>query len=284
MRLNFIPLMCIVLILTACQDTEGSSTGGGGAGDPLALSSPAPVARQMPTSPPSRKGTTIRSSSVRVETAQPTRPQTAPAASETEEPSPAFTVCSPLVDTPLEELSQIVSDPYRPPPPGSEARHHGVDFAYFRRYGRAAIEGAGIQSVLNGQVAASIVDSFPYGNMLIIETPGSLLPPELADRISISAGESLYTLYAHMERPPKLRLGDSLKACQPLGNVGKSGNAGGAHLHLEARLGPAGTRFSGMAYYKVWATDEQRDNYLLWRTSGIYRHFDPMTLLTGVPK
>lgn len=284
MRFRLILLVCMILILAACQDSEGSSTGGGGADDPPPLLSTTTVNRQAPTSLPSRKGTTLRSNDLPVETADPTQPQSAPMAPDTEEPAPAFSVCSPLVDTPLEELSQIVSEPYRPPPPNSEARHHGVDFAYFRRYDRAAIEGAGIQSVLNGQVAASIVDSFPYGNMLILETPGSLLPPELADRISMGAGESLYTLYAHMERPPALRLGDSVRACQPLGNVGKSGNAGGSHLHLETRLGPAGTRFSGMAYYKVWATDEQRENYLLWRTSGTYRHFDPLTLWTSDPK
>jgi len=154
-----------------------------------------------------------------------------------------------------------------------------VDFAYFHRFNRVAIEGAGIQSVLKGQVAAAIVDSFPYGNMLIIETPGAALPPGLAGLIQIAAGESLYVLYAHMERPPALRLGDNVETCQSLGTVGKSGNAGGAHLHLETRLGPSGTRFKSMSYYKVWATDEQRSNYLLWRTSGTYRHFDPMTVL-----
>jgi murein DD-endopeptidase MepM/ murein hydrolase activator NlpD len=177
-------------------------------------------------------------------------------------------------------LRLIVSDPYRPPPEGSEARHHGMDFAYFHKFERAAIEGAGIQSVLDGQVAAAIVDSFPYGNMLIIETPLQALPATLRELIQISAGESLYVLYAHMERPPEARLGDSVRACQPLGAVGKSGNAGGAHLHLEARLGPAGTRFAGMGYYKAWASDEQRANYLLWRISGTYRHFDPMILLS----
>jgi murein DD-endopeptidase MepM/ murein hydrolase activator NlpD len=200
-----------------------------------------------------------------------------------EPPLSPFTICSPLVDTPLEDLPQIVADPYRPPPPGSELRHHGVDFAYFHRFDRAAIEGAGMQSVLKGQVAAAIVDSFPYGNMLIIETPGATLPASLAAHIQIAQGESLYVLYAHMERPPALRLGENVDACQSLGTVGKSGNAGGAHLHLETRLGPSGTRFASMGYYKAWASEEQRANYLLWRTSGTYRHFDPMTVLSYQP-
>lgn len=194
-------------------------------------------------------------------------------------PQPEPRLCSPLADTPLEQLSTIIADPYRPPPPGSEARHHGLDFSYYRKFNRATIEGAGIQSVLEGFVAAVIADRFPYGNMVIIETPASLLPSKMAALIQMGEGESLYVLYAHMERPAALRLGDNVEACQPLGKVGRSGNAGGPHLHLEMRLGPAGARFAGMAYYLPWASQEERENYVLWRTSGLFRHFDPMLIL-----
>jgi len=61
--------------------------------------------------------------------------------------------------------------------------------------------------------------------------------------------------------------------------VGMSGNAGVPHLHIETRIGPAGARFSGMRFYDTLATQQERDNYLLWRTSGVYRHFNPMDLL-----
>jgi len=226
-----------------------------------------------------RKGSTIRPTKDPSKATQPARSTKPSPIPKNEAPPTPFKICSPLADTPLDDLSQIIADPYRPPPPGSELRHHGVDFAYFHRFNRAAIEGAGVQSVLKGQVAAAIVDSFPYGNMLIIETPGAALPAQLASQIQIAKGESLYVLYAHMERPPALQLGDNVEACQSLGTVGKSGNAGGAHLHVETRLGPSGSRFKSMSYYKAWATDEQRSNYLLWRTSGTYRHFDPMTVL-----
>ncbi len=265
-------------MLAACQESESNSTGGGGA-DQSIPSAVSIEPRLTPSSVP-RKGSTIRSTKVPVAATQPARSKKPAPVHKTEAPPPPFKICSPLIDTPFEDLSQIIADPYRPPPPGSELRHHGVDFAYFHRFDRAAIEGAGIQSVLKGLVAAAIVDSFPYGNMLIIETPGVALPAQLASQIQIGAGESLYVLYAHMERPPALRLGDNVESCQSLGTVGKSGNAGGAHLHLETRLGPSGTRFTGMAYYKAWATDEQRSNYLLWRTSGTYRHFDPMTVFS----
>jgi hypothetical protein len=63
-----------------------------------------------------------------------------------------------------------------------------------------------------------------------------------------------------------------------LDTVGKSGNAGVAHLHLEARLGPADSRFTSMAYYIESASDEERQAYRLWRTSGVYRSFDPLLL------
>jgi hypothetical protein len=33
-----------------------------------------------------------------------------------------------------------------------------------------------VQSVLAGTVAISLVEKFPYGNMVIVETPGDQLP------------------------------------------------------------------------------------------------------------
>lgn len=276
--------LSLIILLAACQDAEAGSdgsTGGGGAEPPVPTLQT--VSQSVATAAPSRKGSTLRATALPLRATQLSRAASNFPAVETDVPLPPFSTCSPLVETPLDDLHLIVADPYRPPPPGSELRHHGVDFAYFHRFDRAAIEGAGVQSVLKGQVAAAIVDSFPYGNTLIIETPGASLPAALASQIQIAPGESLYVLYAHMERPPALRLGDTVDACQPLGNAGKSGNAGGAHLHLETRLGPSGTRFASMGYYKAWASEEQRANYLLWRTSGTYRHFDPMTVLSYRP-
>jgi murein DD-endopeptidase MepM/ murein hydrolase activator NlpD len=268
----------MLLLLVACQQSVESPTGGGGVGEAQAPFPTAPVPTFTLPVAPAHKGSTIRIPYLLVEPTQPAKTPKPSASPQTEAPLPAFKICSPLVDTPTEELHQIISDPYRPPPVGSDARHQGVDFAYFHKFDRAAIEGAGIESVLRGRVAAAVVDSFPFGNMVIVETPGTFLPRELSQLIQIGAGESLYLLYAHMERPPSLRLGESVEACQPLGLVGKTGNSGGAHLHLEARLGPEGSRFASMSYYKAWATDEQRANYLLWSTSGTFRHFDPMLL------
>jgi len=203
-----------------------------------------------------------------------------PSPTPTATPTPIpFRICSPLDIHDLDELPEIISDPYRPPPPGKEERHHGVDFSYYRRGERTTIQGVGVQSVFSGRVIAAIPDSFPYGNVVIIETVYEDLPAELAAELEISPGESIYTLYAHMDQAPLVTLGDTVLACQPLGQVGVSGNAYEPHLHLEMRLGAPGAEFSIMGFYKADDTAEERSNYVLWRTSGEFRHFDPMRVL-----
>jgi murein DD-endopeptidase MepM/ murein hydrolase activator NlpD len=130
-----------------------------------------------------------------------------------------------------------------------------------------------------GVTAASISDSFPYGNFAIIETPFIDLPDSLTARLQIKPGESLYALYAHLERTPMVPLGEYVPACHPLGSVGKSGNAGVTHLHLETRIGKSGAKFPVMSNYLKETTPEEEQYYNLWRTSSEFRHFDPMELL-----
>jgi murein DD-endopeptidase MepM/ murein hydrolase activator NlpD len=191
-----------------------------------------------------------------------------------------FAICTPLEKHELGDLPGIVSDPYHPPPMGKDDRHQGVDFSYYRRGDRLSIAGVVVQSVLAGKVAAAISESFPFGNLVIIETPNEILPVEVKEKFGIKPDESLYLLYAHLQDPPPVRLGAQIQACQPIGAVGKSGNAGVAHLHLETRIGPAGVQFPEMGYYRAEATADQKRYYTLWRTSGIFRHFDPMALLS----
>ncbi len=192
--------------------------------------------------------------------------------------TPIMPACSPLAGHSIQELLEIISAPYDPPPPGKEERHHGVDFAYYRRGERESILGVEVQAVLPGRVAMSLADSFPYGNVVIIETPGEYLPVNLITSLEMSKGESLYILYAHLGQPPLVTAGEQVDICQLLGYVGKSGNAGVAHLHLEARLGPPGISFTGMAYYSTRVTPVEKGNYERWRTSGDFRHFDPLRL------
>ena len=192
-------------------------------------------------------------------------------------------MCSPLPLHPLEELPTIIGDPYKPPPPGKEERHHGIDFGYWHYKDRDSMLGEPLQAVLSGKVAASIVDRYPYGNMVMIETKAEDLPPEVAELIKILPGESLYILFAHMNKSPLVNLGETVKSCQLLGEVGMSGNTDIPHLHMETRLGPAGAIFESMRFYDTHATQEEMDNYVRWRTGGEFRHFDPMRLFIFRP-
>jgi len=199
----------------------------------------------------------------------------------TQTPAPTIQlqVCSPLEEHSIDELAEIVSAPYDPPPPGKEERHHGVDFSYYRRGERSSIEGVGIQALFPGKVAASLVDTFPYGNLVIIETPAVALPAWILERVELGLDESLYTLYAHLGELPLVSLGEDVESCQLIGYVGLSGNAVEPHLHLEARRGPAGVTFEGMSYYSTQTTEGERANYERWRTGGEFVHFNPMLLL-----
>ena len=196
----------------------------------------------------------------------------------TPSPLPDSGLCSPLDGHSLAELPEIVSAGYDPPPPGKEQRHHGLDFSYYRRGERLSILGVGVRAILPGRVAMSLADSFPYGNVLIIETPYESLSEDIIKITGLGAGQSLYSLYAHFDQPPLATSGQEVEACQALGYVGSSGNAGVPHLHLETRLGPAGVTFDGMAYYSTQTTPEERANYERWRTSGDFQHFDPMLI------
>lgn len=214
-------------------------------------------------------------------------PRTPPSTS-TQSPIPTKTeipinVCSPVADETITTLFEIITNPFGNPPLGREDLHHGVDFAYYRRGDKMSIEGEIIQSILSGVVSASVNDRLPYGNMVIIETPRKLLSNLIINKFGIAEGESLFALYAHMGQLPKVGLGDYVTCGQGLGTVGKSGyNIVNPHLHLETRIGPAGTSFSGMAFYDTSALIEEMDNYKRWRTSGDFRNIDPMVIFQEI--
>jgi murein DD-endopeptidase MepM/ murein hydrolase activator NlpD len=193
-------------------------------------------------------------------------------------PQPQSQVCSPLSIHPLQELPEIIGDPYDPPRPGREERHHGIDFAYYHYKDRDSMLEEPVQTILPGIVASVIEGLYPYGNMVMIEVARKDLPTDLVARIEIEKDESLYVLYAHLNQAPLVKLGDQVEACQPIGEVGMSGNTDIPHLHLETRVGPAGQMFESMSFYDTRASQEEMDNYMLWRTSDIFRHFDPMKL------
>ena len=236
-----------------------------------------------PTQTPSVVLTNFYITDQETETAVPTKTVTATQAAPVIDVSStpiqfALQVCSPLAWETIPELFEIVSDPYKPPPPGrAEERHHGVDFSHYSRKGFSSIEGETVQAILPGVVAASIRDRLPYGNMVIIETAYSSLPTEFTRLIELGKNQALYVLYAHFRQAPEVDLGDTVDCGQKLGEVGAVGyNVVNAHLHMETRVGPPGAVFASMAFYTTTASVEEMENYTRWRTGGEFLHFDPM--------
>jgi len=221
--------------------------------------------------------------------------------------TPRVEVCSPLQGIALDELPQIVTNPFNPPRPGEDDGHHGVDLAFYRHGDQVGMLGLPVLSVLSGTVAGAIKDRQPYGNMLIIETPLESVPPAWSGILQLPAPvptvtppnltcpkqaaftnldinrRSLYLLYAHLNQPTTLKPGQDVTCGQPVGGVGTTGMSVNPHLHLEVRIGPAGARFDSMAHYIGDATNQEMLNYCTWRVSGLFQMIDPMKLLSLKP-
>ena len=188
-------------------------------------------------------------------------------------------LCSPLGGYTFAELPGIESQSFIPPRPGKDDGHHGVDFAHWQYKDRVSLEGADVQSVLSGGVAAVVSEKYPYGNMIIVETPYDQLPQALLAQYTLHSTQSLYLLYAHLKQPSPYKMGDPVACGEMIGIVGNTGASGNPHLHLETRIGPAGVTFASMEYYKTTSTDEERANYERWRFLGDFILYDPWILL-----
>lgn len=212
-------------------------------------------------------------------------------------------VCSPLAGVNLDQLAGMIVNPYHPPQPGSDDPHQGLDLANLSSPTGIALSGMTVHGVLAGKVAGVTQDRFPYGNMLIVETQldetvlsqlttlvlptplperlprGALTCPELK-ALPAAANEprSLYILYAHMQNPPIFTPGDDISCGQEIGAIGDSGNALNPHLHIEARVGPAGQTFASMAHYDPSADYGEMAAYCTWRVSGVYQTVNPECL------
>jgi hypothetical protein len=227
--------------------------------------------------------------------------------SSTPSATPGVQVCSPLEGIPLANLPELVSNPYAPPPPGSDDPHHGVDLALLDTTTRIALAGHPVQAALPGIVAGAIRERFPYGNAVLVETPldelpaaslaalalptpGSVqlshpvltCPTPLASLPAEDAPRSLYLLYAHLLEPPEVMSGEALACGASMGAVGMSGNALNPHLHLEVRVGPSGIRFESLAHYTASASPQEMGDYCLWRVSGAFQLLDPLAVLLGL--
>jgi hypothetical protein len=216
-------------------------------------------------------------------------------------------ICSPLVGYAFLDLQKSIVNPYQPPPAGIDRPHQGVDFAILESGSNIALTGESVQAILSGEVSMIIVDRFPYGNAILIETPlrsgddeqayldpmptpwlqvnpdPALTCPPGEGQKGITEERSIYILYAHLFEPPGIAVGTALRCGETIGKIGMSGNALNPHVHIEARFGPSGTRFESMAHYDSSATPAEMAAYCQWRVSGIFQHFDPMILLQSLP-
>ena len=217
---------------------------------------------------------------------------------------PPVQICSPLEGIFTNELESHISNPFHPPPPGSDDPHQGVDLADIGPDG-VAREGLQVNTVLPGRVAAVIRDRFPYGNALLVETrfenlppawlsflqwTGSAAAPQIHSALTCPAlslepewnreSASLYLLYAHLQASPEFETGEEVDCSQKVGAIGSSGNALNPHLHLEARTGPSGARFASLAHYDVSASTDEMAAYCIWRVSGLFQLVDPMSLFS----
>jgi murein DD-endopeptidase MepM/ murein hydrolase activator NlpD len=202
--------------------------------------------------------------------------------------TPDTLICSPLAVQPLDTLSEIITQPFIAPSPVHNAEHpdwiqkddghHGVDLGYYTRAGKL-FTGTPVLATLDGKIAAIIHDRPPYGNMLMVETSFERIPPALIASQNISSGNSLYTLYAHLQNLQPFTIGRPILCGQQLAETGLTGFTGGPHLHFEMRWGPAGKTFKSMAYYRADASADELANYESWRMSAIFHLFDPMQLL-----
>jgi len=224
-------------------------------------------------------------------------------------PTPNFIneICSPLEGISLDELTSVITQPYKTPHPKNDDGHHGVDFAFYRFNDIIGIEGMPINAALEGEVVTVIQDRNPYGYAVIVETPLDALDPALIAAFELpevqptvvpdprvncpASGEltftlsqtsrSIYTFYGHMKETPLVQVGSQVACRQKLGIVGNTGQSSNAHLHFETRVGPSGARFESMAYYTVQSTEAERYNYCVWRVSNLFELFDPMILLSA---
>jgi murein DD-endopeptidase MepM/ murein hydrolase activator NlpD len=220
----------------------------------------------------------------------------------------ALQVCSPLDGIRAADLASHIVNPFHPPLPGSDDPHQGVDLADLIPGSGVARAGRGVQAVLAGRVASVIQDRFPYGNAILVETPLEGLPaawlealqvptqePTLPARSALTcptpqapaawdlAQRSLYLLYAHMQQALSLQPGEALSCGEKLGAVGSSGNALNPHLHLEARVGPAGANFASMTHYTTSASPAEMRAYCDWRVSGLFQLIDPLRFFAAAP-
>lgn len=95
----------------------------------------------------------------------------------------------------------------------TQSFHAGIDFAY------GGIGGAAIHPVGPGTIAQVVNWHSGWGNYVVVDH-----------------GDGLSSLYAHMQQPSTMVVGQVVDQATTLGYVGNTGNSFGDHLHMETWL------------------------------------------------
>lgn len=282
-----IPYLLLILSLAACTDQPPTTT-------------PSPV--EVFLSP------TITYTTAPTFTSAPK-----PTPTLTPSPVPLNGACSPLGGIELDELYAITSNTFDAPSAFSDLGHPAVDLAFFTYKDFSTMLGLPVQSMLPGKVVQVGEDRFPFGNMILIETPLSRLSADFLKALPIPTpipeesiemwstcdqdaapipwsddSKSVYILYSHLESKPDFLIGETVACGQQIGAVGITGNSVAEHLHLEIRIGPSDAQFGTIAMYTndVYTeapTSEERYNYCIWTISGRFQAFDPASFWKDKP-
>jgi hypothetical protein len=277
-----LPVLCLVALLAACAPAPTPT---------ISSSAVSSIVALTPTFTPSV-------------TATPTLTQTI-LPSPTVILTPVTAIASPLHGIELSDLHTITSQEFSAPSVFMDDGHPAVDLAFFTFEDLPSMYGHPVQSVLPGKVVMVLEDRFPYGSMILIETPLEWLADELFPSSAIptpipdsniemfspcandpvyagmapvemsSQSRSLYVLYSHLRDKPAYERGDWIAKGEVIGAVGLTGNTVAEHLHLEMRIGPSDAKFNSFAMYKPEATIEERYYYCSWSSSGRFQPIDP---------
>jgi hypothetical protein len=85
----------------------------------------------------------------------------------------------------VQDLADMIANPYNPPPLGSDNPHQGVDLAQVQD--GMALMGLPVQAVLPGRVALVLSGRFPYGNAVLVETRLDELPADWVAALDLPA-------------------------------------------------------------------------------------------------
>jgi murein DD-endopeptidase MepM/ murein hydrolase activator NlpD len=102
--------------------------------------------------------------------------------------------------------------------------HHGIDIPGGRIGATVRAAGPGVVVFASSAENPFFQNTHSYGNVVVIEHDFGW------------NGQSLYTLYAHLERA-LATTGDNVSTGDPIGLVGNTGSTTGPHLHFEVRMG-----------------------------------------------